>query len=143
MKKSGITIVVIVLCMLGFVFPFCLDGCVSSGPIKPKPAKEEHATVLLENVALGIKLESIRNGGGGKRNFVKNLEKIKDLVMPEAAAAFPGNNQVPYEGFFLRLEEYPEGDCFKTDFRVIAEPANGFVGKKYMITKSEIVSELK
>lgn len=144
MHKAGIIMTILLLGMLAFIWNSC--SVVSVKPVKqPEPAfaNEVCAKTLLENTAQGMIIYSIKNGNGGKRNFAKNLDSIKDLVIAEAAAAFPGKNQTPYEGVVLRLEEYPQGDNFKNNFRVIAEPAHGFIGEVYMIDKLGKVSKVK
>ena len=127
---------------------FCIVSCRFVDHEQPqvvdlKQTEYACALVLLENTADGMMIHSLKSGYGGNKNFPNSLDDIRNLVMSDAANAFPGPQQKPYEGFILKLEEFVAGDDFKTNFKIIAEPAPGYTGAKYMIDKSKKVTEFK
>jgi len=109
---------------------------------KPKNAEPEYADTLLRNLAGGMIIFSTKNGGGGKSNFASDISTLKPYIMSKAYPALPGDGQTSYGGYVVKLEEYPAGDAFKTNFRITAYPAEGYVGKTFVIDKSERPEEL-
>jgi len=109
---------------------------------RPKDADPEYADTLLRNLAGGMIIFSTKNGGGGKSNFASDISDLKPYIMDKAFCALPGEGQTSYGGYVVKLEEYPAGDAFKTNFRITAYPAEGYVGKTFVIDKSKRPEEL-
>ena len=102
-------------------------------------ADEADAKILLENLAVGMRIHSVKTGGGGHRDFASSLETIKPFIMEKAYPALSGPKE-NYKGWNVRLEEFPPGDGFKTNFRLIAHPAKYYRGGVFCTDKSEKVS---
>ncbi len=107
---------------------------------EPLPTNREHAELILKNLAVGMRLYSAMNGGGGEARFTNDMTKIQNHVMQAAFAACTG--KIPFHGFIVELTEYPLGDDFKTNFRFIAKPAPGYKGETYAIDKTEEIISL-
>ena len=138
MKKIICGIVVVILTVSA--------GCMLLDWISPpekKAAKREDAAFLLENLAQGMRLYSLKTGAGGSRNFPSDLNEAKHCFPTTIYSALPGVNQSSYSGWVVRLEEYPTGDKFRTNFRIIASPAPGFNGNNFCIDKTETFTEYK
>jgi len=112
-------------------------------PPPQKQADPRYADSLLKNLAGGMIALNLEKGGGGKANFASDISDLKPYVMQKALCAFPGEGQTSYGGYIVRLEEYPAGDAFKTNFRLVAYPADGYVGKEFFIDKSEQLKEVR
>lgn len=106
-----------------------------------KPADPQYAEALLKNFAKGMIILSVKNGGNGKANFASDLSEIKPYVMTKAHCALPGEGQTSYGGYVVRLEEFPAGDGFKSNFLLVAYPATGYTGASFAIDKSEEIKE--
>ena len=138
MKTIGVILVVLVMvlfagcCFLNWLRPV-------ADPVK-KTAEPSNAEFLLKNLALGMRIYSVKHGGGGHKSFASSLEAVKPFIMEKAYPALPGPNQSSYLGWKVRLEENPAGDGFKTNFRLIAYPAEGYEGQTICVDKSETVS---
>ena len=138
MKIIGVILVVLVMaifagcCLFFWLWPV-------SDPVK-KTAEPSNAEFLLKNLALGMRIYSVKHGGGGHKSFASSLEVVKPFIMEKAYPALPGPNQSSYLGWKVRLEENPAGDGFKTNFRLIAYPAEGYDGQPMCVDKSETVS---
>ncbi len=63
------------------------------------------------------------------------------LIADFAVEAVRTANPKPYGGYIARLEEYPEGDGYKTNFRFVAEPAPGYTGKIFWTDKTGKIIE--
>lgn len=142
-------IIIIVALALGVTFFVSRDGgssgsttTISSPPPPPPPPKDadpRYACALLENLARGMIFLSVKNGGGGKRNFTSDISELKPCIMTKAYDALPGGSG--YGGYMARLEEFPAGDGFRSNFLLIAYPASGYRGSSFAIDKSEEVRE--
>ena len=86
-----------------------------------------------------MRMYSTMTGGGGENQFTGDITQIQRYVMEDAFAAC---NEKPYHGFIVELQEYPDGDNFKTNFRFTAKPAPGFTGAAYAVDKSEEIITL-
>ena len=134
MKPFIIAIIAVILCATGGCF--LKDWFFPPQPEK-KVAKQEDAEFLLKNMALGMRIYSVKHGGGGHKDFASSLETVKPYMMEKAYPALPGQGQDSYFGWKVRLEENPPGDGFKTNFRLVAYPAEGYGGTTCCIDKSE------
>ena len=136
MKLCGVILIVILItagCCL-----FTLRR--SDNKTDKKVAESSNAEFLLKNLAVGMRIYSVKHGGGGHKGFASDLETVKPFIMEKAYPALPGPNQSSYFGWKVRLEENPAGDGFKTNFRLIAYPAEGYDGQTMCVDKSEKVS---
>lgn len=97
------------------------------------------AELILKNLTGALKLHSAQNGGGGKSKFANDLSLIRGLYANKIQGALPGPEQTSYYGYIVRLEEYPAGDNFATNFRLIAYPAKGYRGKTFRMDKTEVL----
>ena len=108
---------------------------------KNKPEKEninpEIASVVLKNLARAMRTYSNLNGGGGHSNFTADWKNIEPYVMGHIKDSFPCNKNLPFKGLYMKLEEYPQGDNYKTNFLFTVYPAEGFIGESYCIDKKE------
>jgi hypothetical protein len=83
---------------------------------------------------------SVKQGGLGISNFANSLVLLTNEVRSAVAAAFVHEHNpqpTPYHGYVFRLVEYPPGDNFASNYRIIAEPAPGFTGNRYETNKAE------
>lgn len=138
MKTIGVVLVFSVIILIAGC---CLFKWLQ--PVDPhdkKTAESSNAEFLLKNVALGMRIYSVKHGGGGHKDFASSLEAVKPFIMEKAYPALPGPDQSSYLGWKVRLEENPAGDGFKTNFRLIAYPAEDYEGQTMCVDKSETVS---
>ena len=138
MKPFIIAVIAVILCATGGCF--LKEWFFPSQPEK-KVAKQDDAEFVLKNMALGMRIYSVKYGGGGHKNFASSLETVKPFIMEKAHPALQGQDS--YHGWKVRLEENPPGDRFKTNFRLIAYPSNGYEGQTMCIDKSEKVLPYK
>lgn len=100
----------------------------------PVTTERGDAELILKNLAIGMRMYSTAIGGGGEKAFTDDLMKIQRYVMQDAFAACQGK---AYRGLLVELNEYPSGDAFKTNFRFVAKPTDGYTGQVYAIDKTE------
>ena len=138
MKPLIIAIIVVILGATGGCF---LKDWFFPSQSEKKFAKQEDAEFLLKNMALGMRIYSVKHGGGGHKDFASSLENVKPFIMEKAYPALPGPQQTSFHGWKVRLEENPAGDRFKTNFQLVAYPAENYDGKIFCVDKSEKVSQ--
>lgn len=102
-----------------------------------RPADPQCAETMLRNLARGMITLSVKNGDSGRAKFASDLSEIKPYVMTKAYPAFPGGGRTGYGGYMVRLEEFPAGDGFRSNFRLIAYPAGGTRGRLFPSTKAK------
>ena len=111
----------------------------SSNLIKKTDPADAH--ILLENIANAFIIHSLKFGSGGKQNFASQLETVSDYVMQEIRETILAPQNEPFRGYRIKILEYSKGDNFQTNFKIVAEPATGYTGKKYLIDKSKEIIE--
>lgn len=137
MKK--VVVAIFILLLLGGTACFLFKGKNKVFPLQK--ADSGAAKMMLENLAFVIKTHSAQNGGGGSANFAKDLSEVYDLCASSIKPALPGADQTDFRGYIVRLEEYPAGDNFATNFKLVAYPAPGYEGETFYIDKKENVEK--
>ena len=74
--------------------------------------------------------------------YASDLSEISDMCANKIKPALPGPDQKSFYGYIVRLEEWPMGDKFATNFRLVAYPASGYKGETFYIDKREVIEKL-
>ena len=107
-------------------------------PPPPQAADETRAEFLLRNLALAEKIASAKIGGNGTAKFTNDPQKLRPFASARAIDAIEtASKAATIHGGY---QENPVGDAFKTDFLLIASPAEGFSGKTFQVSKDQKIT---
>ena len=113
-------------------------------PVSPKlqAADESRAEFLLRNLALAEKIASAKIGGNGTAKFTNDPQKLRPFASARAIDAIETASKAAtiHGGYKVTIQENPVGDAFKTDFLLIASPAEGFSGKTFQVSKDQKIT---
>ena len=137
MKK--VVVVIFVLLLLGGTACFLFRD--EGEGITLQKADPGAAKMMLENLAFAMRTYSAQNGGGGNANFANDLSVVSEVCASSIKPALPGADQTDFHGYIVRLEEYPAGDNFATNFKLVAYPAPGYEGDTFYTDKKENIQK--
>ena len=108
----------------------------------PQAADETRAEFLLRNLALAEKIASAKIGGNGTAKFTNDPHKLRPFASARAIDAIETASKAAtiHGGYKVTIQENPVGDAFKTDFLLIASPAEGFSGKTFQVSKDQKIT---
>lgn len=108
----------------------------------PQAADETRAEFLLRNLALAEKIASAKIGGNGTAKFTNDPQKLRPFASARAIDAIETASKAAtiHGGYKVTIQENPVGDAFKTDFLLIASPAEGFSGKTFQVSKDQKIT---
>ncbi len=111
-------------------------------PPPPQAADETRAEFLLRNLALAEKIASAKIGGNGTAKFTNDPQKLRPFASARAIDAIETASKAAtiHGGYKVTIQENPVGDAFKTDFLLIASPAEGFSGKTFQVSKDQKIT---
>lgn len=109
---------------------------------KKQSADESRAEFLLKNLALAEKIASAKIGGNGTAKFTNDPQKLRPFASARAIEAIETASKAAtiHGGYKVTIQENPVGDAFKTDFLLIASPAEGFSGKTFQVSKDQKIT---